>query len=54
MNFISFVTLQMTDWSKMIFVQEQTAMWKSGFYDDIHNRVFKCESSNKDYCSLVF
>lgn len=44
----------MTDWSKMVYVQEQTAMWKVKFQIDVHGSVLKCESNAKDYFCLIF
>lgn len=54
MNFISFVTLQLIDWGKTVYVQEQTTMWRAKFYLDVHDKVLKCEGSSKDYFSLIF
>lgn len=54
MNFISFVTLQLTDWGMAVYMREQTAMWEVKFALDVHDKVLKCESSSKDYFGLIF
>jgi hypothetical protein len=54
MNYISFITVQLLDFNRMIFVQEKTATWKVLFHlVPIKNRA-ECKTEGIEFQTLLF